>query len=49
MFVTIDKLYCYYFTEVDDVVSATVFLLSDKASMIHGSILPVDGGITTHV
>ena len=35
--------------EVKDVVNATVFLLSDKSSMITGSTLPVDGGITTHV
>jgi L-xylulose reductase len=30
--------------EVDEVVNAIVFLLSDKASMIHGVTLPVDGG-----
>lgn len=32
------------FTEMDDVVNATMFLLSDKASMITGTILPVDSG-----
>ena len=30
--------------EVEDVASATIFLLSDKASMITGCTLPVDGG-----
>ena len=34
---------------MEDVVNATLFLLSDKASMINGSILPVEGGILTHV
>ncbi|KAJ8322205.1 hypothetical protein KUTeg_000676 [Tegillarca granosa] len=32
------------FAEVDDIVSATLFLLSDKACMITGTALPVDGG-----
>jgi len=32
------------FAEVEDVVNAVVFLLSDKASMINGTTLPVDGG-----
>ncbi|XP_050671362.1 D-erythrulose reductase-like [Leptidea sinapis] len=32
------------FGEVEDVVNAIVFLLSDSASMIHGVHLPVDGG-----
>ncbi|XP_066249214.1 L-xylulose reductase-like [Euwallacea similis] len=32
------------FAEVDDVVNAVVFLLSDQASMITGHCLPVDGG-----
>jgi L-xylulose reductase len=32
------------FAEVEDVVNAIVFLLSDKASMITGTLLPVDGG-----
>ena len=31
-------------TEIDEVVNTIVFLLSDKASMIHGVTLPVDGG-----
>ena len=31
-------------TEVDDVVNAVLFLLSDSAAMINGSTLPVDGG-----
>jgi len=30
--------------EVDDVVSAVMYLLSDSAAMINGSTLPVDGG-----
>jgi NAD(P)-dependent dehydrogenase (short-subunit alcohol dehydrogenase family) len=33
------------FTEEEDVVNATIFLLSDKSSMINGAILPVDGGM----
>jgi len=32
------------FAEVDDVVNAVVFLLSDQAAMINGVMLPVDGG-----
>ncbi|KAL4241020.1 hypothetical protein ACF0H5_001799 [Mactra antiquata] len=31
--------------EVEDVVNTTIFLLSDKSSMINGAILPVDGGM----
>ncbi|XP_052791342.1 L-xylulose reductase-like [Mya arenaria] len=31
--------------EEEDIVNATVFLLSDKSSMINGAILPVDGGM----
>ncbi|KAH3869390.1 L-xylulose reductase-like [Dreissena polymorpha] len=31
--------------EEEDVVEATVFLLSDRASMINGTLLPVDGGM----
>lgn len=34
----------FFFAEVEEVVSAIVYLLSDKASMINGTILPVDGG-----
>ncbi len=30
--------------EVKDIVDATLYLLSDKADMINGAILPVDGG-----
>ena len=33
------------FAQLDDVVYGTLFLLSDKASMITGITLPVDGGI----
>ena len=32
--------------EVEDIVNATLFLLSDKAAMITGVSLPVDGGLT---
>jgi len=34
------------FAEVEDVVNAVVFLLSDQAAMINGVMLPVDGGWT---
>ncbi|XP_037094304.1 L-xylulose reductase-like [Pollicipes pollicipes] len=34
------------FAEVEDVVDAVVFLLSDRAKMINGVRLPVDGGFT---
>ena len=30
--------------ELDDVVNAIMYLLSDKADMINGAILPIDGG-----
>lgn len=30
--------------EVEDVVEAVVFLLSEKSAMINGVVLPVDGG-----
>ena len=33
------------FAEVEDVVYGTLFLLSDKASMITGTTLPIDGGM----
>ncbi|KAH1006104.1 hypothetical protein HUJ05_006872 [Dendroctonus ponderosae] len=32
------------FAQIDDVIDAVVFLLSDKSSMITGHCLPVDGG-----
>lgn len=32
------------FAEVEEVVDAVLFLLSDKASMCNGVYLPVDGG-----
>ena len=38
------QLYPILFAEVEEVVHAIVYLLSDKASMINGTILPVDGG-----
>ena len=34
------------FAEVEDVLNAILFLLSDKASLISGVTLPVDGGFT---
>jgi NAD(P)-dependent dehydrogenase (short-subunit alcohol dehydrogenase family) len=33
-----------FVTEVHEVVDAVVYLLSDKASMINGVTLPIDGG-----
>lgn len=32
------------FVEIDEVVNPIVFLLSDSASMMNGTILPIDGG-----
>jgi len=32
------------FAEVEEVVDAVIFLLSDKSSMINGVALPIDGG-----
>ncbi len=32
------------FAKTEDVVNATLFLLSEKADMINGALLPVDGG-----
>ncbi|CAH2006806.1 unnamed protein product [Acanthoscelides obtectus] len=40
----LDKIPIKRFAEIDDVVDAVLFLLSDKAKMITGSCLPVDGG-----
>ena len=34
------------FAETDDVVNAVLFLLSDRASLISGVTMPVDGGFT---
>ena len=36
--------YDYFLTEIEDIVNATLFLLSDKFDMITGSLLLVDGG-----
>ncbi|XP_053389509.1 L-xylulose reductase-like [Mercenaria mercenaria] len=33
------------FAEIEDIVNAPVYLLSDKSSMINGVVLPVDGGM----
>ena len=43
------NLLLFFFTDSEDVANATVFLLSDKAAMINGSIMPIDGGILTHI
>ncbi|XP_015127844.1 L-xylulose reductase [Diachasma alloeum] len=40
----IDKIPLGRFAEVDEVIDATVYLLSDRSSMITGTALPVDGG-----
>ncbi|XP_033630360.1 L-xylulose reductase-like isoform X2 [Asterias rubens] len=32
------------FAEVDEVVSAIVFMLSDHSAMVNGTVLPIDGG-----
>ena len=34
------------FAELEDIVNGTIFLLSDKAAIITGVSLPVDGGIS---
>ena len=34
------------FAEMDDVANAVVFLLSDKAAMTTGTVMPIDGGYT---
>ena len=41
---TLNLFVFFFFAEVEEVVNAIVYLLSDKASMINGTILPVDGG-----
>ncbi|XP_045187027.2 L-xylulose reductase-like isoform X1 [Mercenaria mercenaria] len=33
------------FAEIEDIVNATIYLLSEKSAMINGVILPVDGGM----
>ncbi|XP_075231566.1 L-xylulose reductase-like isoform X2 [Lycorma delicatula] len=40
----LSKIPLHRFAEVDEVVNAILFLLSDKASMITGVTLPIDGG-----
>jgi len=42
----LNRIPLHQFAQVDDVVQATLFLLSDKAKMINGVCLPVDGGLT---
>ena len=36
--------FVFLFSEIKDVVDATLFLLSDKSDMITGCLLPVEGG-----
>lgn len=42
--VMLNKIPLGRFAEVDEVVDAIVFLLSDRSSMTNGAMLPVDGG-----
>ncbi|XP_011313219.1 L-xylulose reductase [Fopius arisanus] len=42
--VMLDKIPLGRFAEVDEVIDAIVYLLSDRSSMITGAALPVDGG-----
>ena len=44
----LDNILYHRLATVDDVAAAVCFLASDKASMINGTILPVDGGWTAH-
>ncbi|CAO4379056.1 Protein CBR-DHS-21 [Caenorhabditis briggsae] len=44
----LDKMPIKRFAEVDEVVQAVLFLLSDNASMTTGSALPVDGGFANN-
>ncbi|KAK3740705.1 hypothetical protein QZH41_019076 [Actinostola sp. cb2023] len=41
----LDRIPLGKFAEEEDVVHAIMFLLSDKAAMINGAMLPVDGGL----
>jgi len=43
-----DKIPLHRFAEAEEVVDSIMFLLSDKASMINGVCLPIDGGLLTH-
>ena len=36
--------FSFFFSEVEDVAKATLFLLSENASMINGITMSVDGG-----
>ena len=36
-----------FISELSEIVDSIMFLLSDKASMIHGITLPVEGGLLT--
>jgi NAD(P)-dependent dehydrogenase (short-subunit alcohol dehydrogenase family) len=35
-----------FIAEEDEVVDVIVYLLSEKSSMVHGIVMPVDGGFT---
>ncbi|CAB3396654.1 unnamed protein product [Caenorhabditis bovis] len=43
----LDKTPLNRFAEIDEVVNATLYLLSDASSMTTGTVLPVDGGCAT--
>lgn len=38
----------FYFPEVEEVVDCVVYLLSNRASMVHGTLLPVEGGFLVY-
>lgn len=42
----LDRIPLRRFAEIEEMAKTTLFLLSDQASMISGTILPVDGGLT---
>ena len=42
----LDSVLLHRFAKVEDIAAAVCFLVSDEASMITGTILPVDGGWT---
>ncbi|CAH1389115.1 unnamed protein product [Nezara viridula] len=44
----LNRIPLHRFAEVDDVVNAIIFLLSDSSKMINGVVLPIDGGATAN-
>ena len=38
---------CQILSVPDDVVNGILFLLSDKAAMINGIVMPIDGGYSS--